>query len=571
MRLDPGKRLGVYEIVSTLGAGGMGNVYRARDTRLGRMVAIKLVSDELAANRVASERLAREARLTSLLNHPNIVTVHDIGTAADGRPFIVMELVAGQSLLAALQWERMKPARTIEIASQIADGLAVAHAAGIVHRDLKPSNIMLTEDGRAKIVDFGLGKTTSAAPSGEDLTMRADALTDTYAVVGTAGYMAPEQVAAKPIDFRADQFALGAILYEMISGRRAFKRPTPVQTMAAIVDAEPDSLEEITPDTPIELVRIVDRCLAKDPAHRYASTQDLARDLREIRWAPGSRASRSDINTLPRPAPRRWIWAAGVVVLLAVAVISVALYMQAQTRGPLTQARALLDRFDKQQNVEQAIGLLSSVVAARANDPVVRTMLAEAHWRKFEHTPQDAALAARAGEEAGIALRLDQDYAPAHVVLAMINSGQGRYDGALGEAQKAISLDPKLSRAWRERGRAHFRLGQRDEAEKDFLEAVSLDPADWTAQNSLGSYYFSLGRLDDAIRHFELCVRRSPNDKAVRYQLARALRLKGDTARADQELAAFRALQSGLSGDLESGEQRLERIRSRAGATAAPR
>ena len=511
MRLEPGQRLGAYEIVGSLGAGGMGSVYRARDTRLGRLVAIKLVSDQLAADPVASERLAREARLTSLLNHPNIVTVHDIGAADDGRPFIVMELVAGQSLLAALGSERsLKPARAIEIANEVAEGLAAAHAGGIVHRDLKPSNIMLTEDGRAKIVDFGLGKTTSAAPSGDDTTFWAGGLTDSFAVVGTAGYMAPEQVVAGPIDFRADQFALGALIYEMISGRRAFKRATAIQTMAAIVDADPEPLAELCPDAPIELVRIVERCLAKDPAHRYASTQDLARDLRDLRSTSGSRTSRSSFARA-RPLRRRWPWVAGVAVLLAVAA-SVALYIAGQTRGHLTQARALLDRYDKQASVDQAIGLLSSIVSARPNDAVARTMLAEAHWRKFEYNPQDAALATRAGEQAGIALTLDQSYAPAHVVLAMINYGQGRFDGALGEAQRAISLDPKSSRAWRERGRAHFRLGQRQEAEKAFLTAVSLDPDDWTARNSLGSYYLSLNRLDEAILEYERMQALAPDN-----------------------------------------------------------
>ena len=313
MRLEPGQRVGVYEIVGSLGAGGMGEVYQARDTRLGRLVAIKFVSDELAADRTASERLAREARLTSLLNHPNIVTVHDVGEL-DGRPFIVMEFVAGQSLHAALQWERLKPGRVIEIASQVADGLAVAHAAGIVHRDLKPRNIMLTEDGRAKIVDFGVGKTSRPAPGAEDPTFHAGGFTDTFVVVGTAGYMAPEQVTSKPIDFRADQFALGAIVYEMITGRRAFKRETPVQTMAAIVDTEPESIGELAADTPIELVTIVERCLAKDPAKRYASTQDLARDLREVPVLTGSRTSRSSVALKPAPR-RRWRWVAGLAAL----------------------------------------------------------------------------------------------------------------------------------------------------------------------------------------------------------------------------------------------------------------
>jgi tetratricopeptide (TPR) repeat protein len=510
MRLEPGQRLGAYEIVGSVGAGGMGSVYRARDTRLGRLVAIKLVSDELAADRVASERLAREARLTSLLNHPNIVTVHDIGAAEDGRPFIVMELVAGQSLLAALQGERMKPARALEIASQVAEGLATAHAAGIVHRDLKPSNIVLTTDGRAKIVDFGVGKTTSSAPSGDEPTFRADNLTDTFAVVGTAGYMAPEQVAARPIDFRADQFALGAIIYEMIGGRRAFKRATPVQTMAAIVDADPEPLAELCPDAPLELVRIVERCLAKDPADRYASTEDLARDLRDLRGTSGSRASGSSLAR-GRPTRRRRRWVAGLVVLLAVAV-GLTLYILGQRRGSITQARALLDRYDKQPGVDQALELLSSFVSARPNDAVARTLMAEGLWRKFEHNPRDATLAARAGEQAGIALTLDQSYAPAHVVLAMINHGQGRYEGALGEAHKAISLDSQLSRAWRELGRAHFRLGQREEAEKDFLKAVSLDPGDWTAHNSLGSYYLSLNRLDEAIRQYERMQALAPDN-----------------------------------------------------------
>jgi serine/threonine-protein kinase len=491
----------------------MGEVYQARDTRLGRLVAIKFVSDELAADAVASERLAREARLTSLLNHPNIVTVHDVGVL-DGHPYIVMEFVAGQSLHVALQWERLKPARAIEIASQIADGLAVAHGAGIVHRDLKPRNIMLTEDGRAKIVDFGLGKSTRPAPGGDESTIAVDGLTDTLMVVGTAGYMAPEQVGSKAIDFRADQFTLGAIIYEMISGRRAFKRDSPVQTMAAIVDAEPEPLAELCPDAPIELVRIVERCLAKDPANRYASTQDLARDLRDLRWSSGSRtraASRSGAM-LRRAASRPWLRWAGIAAFVAVvAALAVALVMNMGTGDPLAEPRRLLDRYDKQPNVDQAATLLQAFVASNPKDAAARTMLAEAYWRKYEYT-RDASLAARAGEEAGAALTLDQSHAPAHVVLAMVNFGQGRNEGAVGEAQKAISIDPTLSRAWREIGRVHFRLGQMAEAEKAFVKAVALDPDDWTARNSLGSLYYSLNRLDEAIAEYERMQALAPDN-----------------------------------------------------------
>jgi serine/threonine-protein kinase len=528
MRLEPGARLGAYEIVRSLGAGGMGEVYQARDLRLGRLVAIKFVSDELAADAVASERLTREARLTSLLNHPNIVTVHDVGIA-DGHPYIVMEFVAGQSLHVALQWERLKLARAIEIASQIADGLAVAHEAGIVHRDLKPRNIMLTEDGRAKIVDFGLGKSTKPAPGGDESTMAVDGLTDTLMVVGTAGYMAPEQVGSKALDFRADQFTLGAIIYEMLTGRRAFKRDSPVQTMAAIVDAEPESLAELCPDAPIELVRIVERCLAKDPAHRYASTQDLARDLRDLRWSVGSRSSRATPRSgllLRRAAWRPWLRWAGIGVFAAViAALVIALVMNLGTGGPLAQARSLLDRYDKQANVEQATTLLQAAVGAEPKNAAARTMLAEAYWRRFEST-RDPSLASRAGEEAGAALTLDGSYAPAHVVLAMINFGQNRNEGALGEAQRAISIDPNLSRAWRELGRVHNRLGQRAEAEKDFRKAVALDPNDWTARNNLGSLYLSLNRLEEAVAQYERMQALAPDNTRAYNNLGSAFLLQ---------------------------------------------
>jgi len=508
VRLDPGQFVGVYEIVRSLGAGGMGEVYQARDTRLGRLVAIKFVSAELAADHVASERLAREARLTSLLNHPNIVTVHDVGDL-DGRPFIVMEFVDGQSLHSLIQRGRMKPARVIEIASEVADGMAVAHDAGVVHRDLKPRNIMLTDDGRAKIVDFGVGETSVPAPGSEDLTV-AGGLTDTLVVVGTAGYMAPEQAASRPIDFRADQFALGSIIYEMLTGRRAFKRDTPVQTMAAIVEDEPTPIAKLAPETPIELVTILERCHAKNPAHRYASTQDLARDLRDLRQHMGSRTPRTGYVVRRKPRPRWHRVAAAVAVLVAIAAIAFAL--RDRTAAPLAQARALLDRFDKQPNVDAAIALLSPIVTAHPKDPAARVMLAEAYVRKFDYNPKDPTLATRAGEEAGVALTLDQSSAAAHVVLAMINASQNRLDGALGEADRAVALDARYSRAWRERGRALFVLGRFSESEPAFRTAVTHAPDDWTAHNGLGAALLRLKREDEAISEFERMQALTPDN-----------------------------------------------------------
>ena len=301
----------------------MGEVYSARDTRLGRIVAIKFISNNVHVN--ARERFAREAELASSLNHPNIVTVYDVGEQ-DGHPFIVMEMIAGESLFLRLVSKPFKTREALEIACQVADGLAAAHAAKVVHRDLKPQNIMLTGDGRAKIVDFGLSKLTSGSADPDELTAAHGGLTGDRAVLGSAGYMAPEQVAGSSVDARADQFALGTILYEMLSGKRAFKKATSVQTMASIIEDEPQSLLELQPQVSEPLVTVVERCLAKSPDRRYASTQDLARDLHDLRdgLISGSRSS----FRMPPPKARsttKW-WAGASLLAVAIAAIAAGLW-----------------------------------------------------------------------------------------------------------------------------------------------------------------------------------------------------------------------------------------------------
>src|SRR5687767_14919771 len=463
MSLEPGFKVGAYEIVGPLGAGGMGSVYRARDTRLGRQVAIKFIADEHAADRMAVARLSREARLTSSLNHPNIVTVHDVGEV-DGKPYIVMELVDGQSLHARMADGVLPLGQAVQIAAQVADGLAVAHAAGAVHRDLKPRNIMLTTAGQAKIVDFGLGKIAPVPAGAEDSTNQRD-ITDTHAIIGTAGYMAPEQVSRRGIDFRADQFALGSIIYEMVSGRRAFRRETALQTMVSIVESEPRPLSEVAPDTPVELHTIVARCLSKAPAGRYASTEDLARDLHDVLsvLAPGSKSGASprsrERQPSPRPVARRLIAAAVVLVVAAGAAWAV---FSASTRE-LTQARALLNRYDRAENVDQAIETLTRFVAANPDDAPGHALLGEAYVRKYDQT-QEKTLLDKASQSARTAWRLDEKLAHTHVVLAMIGIALGGVDGAIAEANRAIALDPKNWFAWREIGRAYQRQGKTSEA-----------------------------------------------------------------------------------------------------------
>ncbi len=291
-----GRRFAHYEILGPLGSGGMGDVYRGRDLRLGREVAIKFLPARYTQDAMRLVRFEQEARAASSLNHPNIVTIHEIGQS-EGTPYIVMELVNGRTLRDLLNGKPLLNRRSIDLAAQAASGLAKAHSVGIVHRDLKPENIMVTNDGFVKILDFGLAKLVGPASDAEDLTgpLDGEASTESQAlpiptpdtnpgvVVGTVGYMSPEQAKGQMLDFRSDQFACGAILYEMATGRRAFQRESPVQTLAAIIDEEPEPIDTLNPGVPQPFRWIVERCLAKSPSDRYASTVDLARDLENVR------------------------------------------------------------------------------------------------------------------------------------------------------------------------------------------------------------------------------------------------------------------------------------------------
>ncbi len=282
MALPTGTRIGHYEIVRLLGAGGMGEVYQGHDPRLGRDVAIKILPGEFASSATRLHRFEREARAAAALSHPNILAVYDVGTDG-GTPYLVSEFLEGRTLREALNEGAIPFRKALELARQILSGLAAAHARGITHRDLKPENIFLTSDGRVKILDFGIAKWVGpAAPGPEARTNAPDTETDPGTILGTVGYMAPEQATGRDVDFRSDQFAFGVVVYEMLSGRRAFERPTRVEELAAIVRDEPPDLAGIRPETPLPLQWLLKRCLAKNPAERYDSTADLHRDVETL-------------------------------------------------------------------------------------------------------------------------------------------------------------------------------------------------------------------------------------------------------------------------------------------------
>src|SRR5689334_8274141 len=277
MAARPGSKIGPYEILGLIGAGGMGEVYRARDARLGRDVAVKVLPASFSSDHDRLQRFAQEARAAAALNHPNILSIFDIGEDT-GAPYVVSELLEGETLRQKLQSGPLTLRKASEAATQMANGLAAAHEKGIVHRDLKPENLFLTADGRLKILDFGLAKLTRPeSTSPEAATVQV--ATDPGTVMGTVGYMSPEQVRGKNADHRSDIFAFGAILYEMLSGKRAFHGDTPADTMSAILKDDPPDLVETNRNVSPALERIVRHCLEKNPQQRFQSAGDLAFDL----------------------------------------------------------------------------------------------------------------------------------------------------------------------------------------------------------------------------------------------------------------------------------------------------
>ncbi len=392
MSLPTGTRLGPYLIVSPLGRGGMGEVYRARDERLSRDVALKILPAS-SADAESRRRFDREARAVASLSHPHIVPLFDVGEQ-DGMHFVVTELVEGETLRERLVRGALAPREAAEIAAQVAEGLAAAHARGFVHRDIKPENIIVTPDGRARILDFGLVRSTGAeegAPSPEaDPTVTA--LTEPGVISGTVGYMSPEQVRGGAVDGRSDIFALGAVLYEMLTGSRAFAAESKVETLNAILKDEPRPTATPIPE---EMAAILQRCLAKRPENRYHSGADLAHDLRV---AIGPRLSGPVTATISaRPVPRRRAIAILAAIGVVLAMAAVGIYLARRTsaaHAPRTLAVLPFRTIGAEPAPHFGLGLADSVIGrlAALHQLTVRPTSAIS---RFESTQADASEAGR--------------------------------------------------------------------------------------------------------------------------------------------------------------------------------
>jgi eukaryotic-like serine/threonine-protein kinase len=345
MALTSGTKLGPYEIQSLLGAGGMGEVYRARDTRLHRDVAIKILPSSLTQDQDRLRRFEQEARAVAALNHPNLLTVFDVGTAPVAQqpaeagaapalaasPYIVSELLEGTTLRERMASGALRERKALEYAIQIAHGLAAAHERGIVHRDLKPDNLFVTNDGRVKILDFGLAKLTEPVSADAELTMQS--VTQAGVVLGTVGYMSPEQVRGKPADARSDIFSFGVVLYEMLAGRRAFHGETAADLMSAILNHEPPELTITNQEISPAVDHIVHHCLEKNPQQRFQSAGDLAFQLGETSGVRSSTANRAIVGAAAAKFSRPWILASLGTILLA-SLIATTWFLARSTARP---------------------------------------------------------------------------------------------------------------------------------------------------------------------------------------------------------------------------------------------
>ncbi len=365
--LDCGAMLGSYEILAPLGSGGMGDVYRARDTHLNREVAVKVLSPNFEDDPNLLMRFRREAHVLASLNHPNIVTIYDVGQDSH-TVYIAMELVDGKALDEILAAGAMPMRDVLDIAKQIGAGLAVAHESGIVHRDLKPKNVMIRKDGLAKILDFGLSKLAPGfPPSASDGTTAA---TEQGVLLGTIDYMSPEQASGLPTDFRSDQFSFGSLLYEMVTGKRPFHRETGAQTLAAIIEDEPKPIAHLNPNVPAALENIVHRCMAKKPEKRYTSTQELARALKKIRDSTATEETRSQPAIARTVLQRLPLWLeitlAAALVVAGISIVAPRLpekvRIWSESLSPTTEKQLVVLPFTNVGNDPQNQGFCDGLV-----------------------------------------------------------------------------------------------------------------------------------------------------------------------------------------------------------------
>ena len=566
-----GRKLSHYDILDSLGAGGMGVVYRARDTRLNREVAIKILPTDRSLSETARLRFQREAMAASALNHPNIITIYEIGSE-ESTDFIAMEYVRGVTLRSVLKKRALELEEAFRYCVQIADALAKAHAAGIIHRDLKPGNIMITEDGLVKVLDFGLAKFDPSAGGTGDGSADSDtaaqfSLTQPGMVTGTVAYMSPEQARGERVDVRSDIFSFGIVMFEMLSGQLPFTGPNSMALLHNLHFSAPRDLSQLRPKVPKPLVLLISRMLEKKPERRIQTMAEVAVELRRsavglvdgpLTWHPSD--ATIDMVRLPSDSflnrfSRRQIWIAAV---LLVAVVGAGVggwrylikrgssappaattqeFLPGDTAYSLYQrARQNLDHWDRQGAVENAIKLAERAVQLDPQSAASYAALAEAYGQKNRDNP-DPQWMKLATEYANKAVALDNYLAAAHISLGLVEMATGDTASAEKEFRTAADLDPKSPEPHAWLGHLFDKVGKTENARQELEVALKLDKNNWRTYMELGLNRYQAGAFADAAANWEEALRLEPDNVPALRNLGavyHALRRDDDAATALQ-------------------------------------
>ncbi|MGB9106771.1 MAG: protein kinase [Terriglobales bacterium] len=546
-------RIGGYEVLGRLGAGGMGVVYKADDLKLKRLVALKFLATEAVAA-ADKERLLREARAASALDHPNIATVHAVEEAEDGRLFIVMAYYEGETLAEKMRGGPLQPAKAIHIASQVARGLQHAHTHGVVHRDIKPSNVIMTSEGMAKIVDFGLAR--QFAPFGT---------TQTASLAGTLSYMSPEQASGKPVDVRTDIWSLGVVLYQMLTGRLPFDKESAGSTVLAILNSPPAPMGEVSE----ALTLVIYRALAKTPADRYQSCAELLKDFQGLALDDRRPTAAVDKHELHRRVhlaalsaatervSRRALWMAplAALALLALLVAWTAPAVRARFFGSnavlhgsasgtragsaaydsYLKGRVYLERYDRAGNLDAAIARFESAVKGDPNFALGFAALGEAYWNKYRLDP-DPQWLRQAETYSRRAVELNDQLPAVHTILGRIHRATKEHELALQEFQQALKLDPRNPGALRGLAAVYDSMGRKSEAERLYQQATVLSPDSWGGFNEFGAFYLRHSENQKAAQQFRRAVELTPDNALAHGNLGLALDQLGRADAAEAEL-----------------------------------
>ena len=556
--LEPDQMVAQYRIVSLLGEGGMGKVYLAEDTKLHRRIAMKFLPPDSAANEQANRRLLREAQAAAKLDHPNICAVHEVGEV-DGRCFIVMPYVAGETLYSRMKNNSLDLPESVAIAAQVADALYEAHEQGIIHRDIKPANIIITPRGQAKVMDFGLARTspTHAAVDAEASTQVQ--VTTPGTIIGTVPYMSPEQVHGQQLDARTDIFSFGAVLFEMLTGVQPFTAESPAGIISAILTKEPARLNEYVVGCPAALQSIVDKCLEKDRKQRYQTMRDVADDLENVRPAcagvtaqrhitkraetqpekieTGASQLRSTANQASRIRPRLVGFA--LVVLLIAVISGYALFFRKGSTGSnlksagssahdlYLRGRVKLNSEGRENN-EEAIKVLEQAVAADPNFAPAYAELARAYnIRAFYFATGDERKKLAEDAEVNVekSLALNPELPEGHFARGLIlwtHDNHFPHEQAINSYKRALSLNPNLDEVHHQLALVYLHIGLLDKGWAEIEKALAINPANTMARFRLGVINLYRADYDDALTVFKSTpLEKTPS--LVAFQTATAL------------------------------------------------